>query len=129
MCVRVKDAFVYVLLLLVPLPSLSKQSNAVWYSYLPRTLTWLWLPGIVLKMADPIRIGSLPGQMSISDNISKGPSKTLIIPAKELVQITAKVQLCFLSILLITLLHSGFQLSKVKFKYLRLLVVEILLKK
>ncbi|XP_057459797.1 polyadenylate-binding protein-interacting protein 4-like isoform X1 [Actinidia eriantha] len=46
--------------------------------------------GIVLKMADPIRIGSLPGQMSITDNISKGPSKTLIIPAKELVQITAK---------------------------------------
>ncbi|XP_057504700.1 polyadenylate-binding protein-interacting protein 4-like [Actinidia eriantha] len=44
---------------------------------------------IVLKMAYSIRIGSPQGQMSIVDNIGKGPSKTLIIPAKELVQITA----------------------------------------
>ncbi|XP_059645106.1 polyadenylate-binding protein-interacting protein 4-like isoform X2 [Cornus florida] len=46
--------------------------------------------GIILKMARLTRAGSSRGQKAISDSVSKGPSKTLIIPAKELVQIIAK---------------------------------------
>ncbi|KAL6996288.1 Polyadenylate-binding protein-interacting protein 3 [Sarracenia purpurea var. burkii] len=46
--------------------------------------------GIVLKMAHLIRTGSSRGQKSIMDSVGKAPSKTLIIPAKELVQVTAK---------------------------------------
>ncbi|KAF7123358.1 hypothetical protein RHSIM_Rhsim12G0208900 [Rhododendron simsii] len=46
--------------------------------------------GIILKMASEIRSGPSRGKKSISDFVSKAPSKTLIIPAEELVQITAK---------------------------------------
>ncbi|XP_058194541.1 polyadenylate-binding protein-interacting protein 4-like isoform X3 [Rhododendron vialii] len=46
--------------------------------------------GIILKMASEIRSGPSRGKKSISNFVSKAPSKTLIIPAEELVQITAK---------------------------------------
>ncbi|XP_043704837.1 polyadenylate-binding protein-interacting protein 4-like [Telopea speciosissima] len=46
--------------------------------------------GVILKMARLIKDGSFRGQKSLFDSTSKPPSKTLIIPAKELVQIIAK---------------------------------------
>jgi len=46
--------------------------------------------GIILKMAHSIRTGSSQGQKSIAKSVSQAPSKTLIITAKELVQIMAK---------------------------------------
>ncbi|XP_043721584.1 polyadenylate-binding protein-interacting protein 4-like isoform X2 [Telopea speciosissima] len=46
--------------------------------------------GVILKMARLIKDGSFRGQKSLSESIGKPPSKTLIIPAKELVQIIAK---------------------------------------
>ncbi|KAJ0531308.1 putative LsmAD domain, ataxin-2, ataxin 2, SM domain-containing protein [Helianthus annuus] len=46
--------------------------------------------GIILKMARVTKAGSSRGQKNISDSVQKHPSKTLIIPAKELVQIVAK---------------------------------------
>lgn len=46
--------------------------------------------GIILKMARSIRPGSSRGQKSIADSMNKAPSRTLIIPAKELIQIIAK---------------------------------------
>lgn len=46
--------------------------------------------GIILKMAHSARTGASQGQKSIAKSVSQAPSKTLIIPAKELVQITAK---------------------------------------
>ncbi|KAK2995827.1 hypothetical protein RJ640_006166 [Escallonia rubra] len=45
--------------------------------------------GIILKMARLTKSGSSRGQKMSSDSVSK-PSKTLIIPARELVQIIAK---------------------------------------
>ena len=49
------------------------------------------LLGIILKMARLIKDGSLRGQKSGAEFVSKAPSKILIIPGKELVQVTAKV--------------------------------------
>ncbi|KAK1416909.1 hypothetical protein QVD17_26028 [Tagetes erecta] len=46
--------------------------------------------GIILKMARATKAGSSRGQKNISDSVQKPPSKTLIVPAKELVQILAK---------------------------------------
>ncbi|KAM7476072.1 hypothetical protein LguiB_023315 [Lonicera macranthoides] len=46
--------------------------------------------GIILKMARLTKGGSSRGQKNISDSVNKPPSKTLIIPARELVQIIAK---------------------------------------
>ncbi|KAI3803345.1 hypothetical protein L1987_31496 [Smallanthus sonchifolius] len=46
--------------------------------------------GIILKMARVTKAGSSRGQKNISDSVQKPPSKTLIIPGKELVQIVAK---------------------------------------
>ncbi|XP_071715861.1 polyadenylate-binding protein-interacting protein 3-like [Rutidosis leptorrhynchoides] len=46
--------------------------------------------GIILKMARVIKAGSSRGQKNISDSVQKPPSKMLIIPAKDLVQIVAK---------------------------------------
>ncbi|XAR49903.1 hypothetical protein NMG60_11004083 [Bertholletia excelsa] len=46
--------------------------------------------GIVLKMARLTRTGPSDGQKATADSLSKPPSKTLIIPAKELVQVIAK---------------------------------------
>ncbi|KAL6000698.1 Polyadenylate-binding protein-interacting protein 3 [Asimina triloba] len=46
--------------------------------------------GIILKVGRLMKDGSLRGQKHASDSISKAPSKTLIIPAKELVQVIAK---------------------------------------
>ncbi|KAI3789820.1 hypothetical protein L2E82_02624 [Cichorium intybus] len=46
--------------------------------------------GIILKMARVTKTGSSRGQKNISDSVQKPPSKTLIIPAKDLVQIVAK---------------------------------------
>ncbi|XP_068303670.1 polyadenylate-binding protein-interacting protein 3-like [Pyrus communis] len=46
--------------------------------------------GIILKMARMIKDGSVCGQKSMTESVSKAPSKTLIIPAKELVQVIAK---------------------------------------
>lgn len=46
--------------------------------------------GIILKMARVTKPGSSRGQKIIPDSVQKFPSKTLIIPAKELVQIVAK---------------------------------------
>ena len=42
-------------------------------------------------MARLIKDGSLRGQKSGAEFVSKAPSKILIIPGKELVQVTAKV--------------------------------------
>nr|XP_027192535.1 polyadenylate-binding protein-interacting protein 3 isoform X2 [Cicer arietinum] len=46
--------------------------------------------GIILRMACLTKDGSSQGQRSAVEFISKSPSKTLIIPAKELVQVIAK---------------------------------------
>ncbi|XP_026431057.1 polyadenylate-binding protein-interacting protein 3-like isoform X1 [Papaver somniferum] len=46
--------------------------------------------GIVLKMANLTKVGLSKGHKPGSDSISKAPSKTLIVPAKELVQVIAK---------------------------------------
>ncbi|KAM2993709.1 hypothetical protein FF2_045774 [Malus domestica] len=46
--------------------------------------------GIILKMARMIKDGLVRGQKSMTESVSKAPSKTLIIPAKELVQVIAK---------------------------------------
>lgn len=46
--------------------------------------------GIILKMARMIKDGSLRGQKSVVESVSKPPSKTFIIPAKDLVQVIAK---------------------------------------
>lgn len=58
------------------------------YSFLRFTLSFV---GIILKMARLTKAGSSRGQKNISDSVNKPPSKTLIIPARELVQIIAKV--------------------------------------
>ncbi|MED6161159.1 Polyadenylate-binding protein-interacting protein 3, variant 3 [Stylosanthes scabra] len=47
-------------------------------------------PGIILKVARLIKDSSLQGQTSSVETVSKATSKTLIIPAKELVQVIAK---------------------------------------
>ena len=54
--------------------------------------------GIILKMACLVKDGTLQGHKTITDFVSKAPSKILIIPAKELVQVIAKVMLIFLSL-------------------------------
>lgn len=46
--------------------------------------------GIILKMARLIKDGSLRGQKAAAESVSKAPLKTLIIPAKEFVQVSAK---------------------------------------
>ncbi|CAI9261940.1 unnamed protein product [Lactuca saligna] len=46
--------------------------------------------GIILKMACVTNTGSSQGQKNSSDSVNKAPSKTLIIPAKDLVQVVAK---------------------------------------
>nr|GEW58533.1 hypothetical protein [Tanacetum cinerariifolium] len=46
--------------------------------------------GVILKMASVTKAGSSRGQKNFSDSVLKSPSKTLIIPGKELVQIVAK---------------------------------------
>lgn len=48
-------------------------------------------------MARLIKDGSLRGQKSIADSVSKAPSKILIIPGKELIQVIAKVMLSLLA--------------------------------
>ena len=42
-------------------------------------------------MARLMKAGSSRGQLDILDSVNKPPSKTLIIPARELVQVMAKV--------------------------------------
>lgn len=59
----------------------------IWLTY-KRALKF---SGIVLKMASLIREGSLPGMKASSSLVSKPPSKILIIPADEVVQVIAKV--------------------------------------
>lgn len=51
-------------------------------------------------MARMTKDGSLRGQKSLADSVSKAPLKTLIISSKELVQVIAKVLLHFLAMLL-----------------------------
>ncbi|KAB2079084.1 hypothetical protein ES319_A06G208400v1 [Gossypium barbadense] len=46
--------------------------------------------GIVLKMARLVKDGTLQGNKAVTEFISKAPTKILIIPAKELVQVIAK---------------------------------------
>lgn len=46
--------------------------------------------GVILKMACLRKDGTLRGQKAPLEFVSKAPSKTLIIPAKELVQVIAK---------------------------------------
>ncbi|XP_058108537.1 polyadenylate-binding protein-interacting protein 3-like isoform X2 [Magnolia sinica] len=46
--------------------------------------------GIILKMARLTKDGSSRGQKPIPDSVIKAPSKTLIIPSKEYVQVIAK---------------------------------------
>ena len=66
----------------------------------------LSLSGIILKMARLTKDGCSRGQKSTIELVSKAPSKTLIIPAKELVQVLAKVLLFFL---IFCCLISGFK--------------------
>lgn len=63
----------------------------IWFTYKPA----LKLSGIVLKMASLIREGTLPGMKPPSPLVSKPPSKILIIPADEVVQVIAKVLTLF----------------------------------
>ncbi|KAK8559894.1 hypothetical protein V6N13_016626 [Hibiscus sabdariffa] len=46
--------------------------------------------GIILKMARMIKEGTLQGNKAVTEFVSKAPTKNLIIPAKELVQVIAK---------------------------------------
>ncbi|GLT49703.1 hypothetical protein SLA2020_232420 [Shorea laevis] len=46
--------------------------------------------GIVLMMARLIKDGTPQGEKAFAEFVSKAPSKTLVIPAKELVQVIAK---------------------------------------
>ncbi|KAK1360285.1 polyadenylate-binding protein-interacting protein 3-like [Heracleum sosnowskyi] len=46
--------------------------------------------GIVLKMARLMKTGSSNGQADIFNSVNKPPTRTLIIPARELVQVMAK---------------------------------------
>lgn len=46
--------------------------------------------GIILKMAHLIEDGS-QGRKNTSESLNKPPTRTLIIPGKELVQVIAKV--------------------------------------
>lgn len=46
--------------------------------------------GVILKMACLTKAGSSQGHKSISDFVNKTPTKTLIIPSRQLVQIVAK---------------------------------------
>ncbi|XP_011627318.1 polyadenylate-binding protein-interacting protein 4 [Amborella trichopoda] len=46
--------------------------------------------GLILKMARLTKDGSVKGQKMVFDSAGKVPSRTLIIPAKELVQVIAK---------------------------------------
>ncbi|XP_039060116.1 polyadenylate-binding protein-interacting protein 3-like [Hibiscus syriacus] len=46
--------------------------------------------GIILKMARMIMEGTSQGNKAVTDFVSKAPTKILIIPAKELVQVIAK---------------------------------------
>ncbi|XP_023529022.1 polyadenylate-binding protein-interacting protein 3-like isoform X2 [Cucurbita pepo subsp. pepo] len=46
--------------------------------------------GIILKMARLTKDTSSRGQKTIGDSLNKAPSKTLVIPAKDLVQVIAK---------------------------------------
>ncbi|KAG6727615.1 hypothetical protein I3842_02G134200 [Carya illinoinensis] len=46
--------------------------------------------GVILKMARMKKDGSLRGQKATTESVSKAPSETFIIPAKELVQVSAK---------------------------------------
>lgn len=46
-------------------------------------------------MARLTKDGVSRGQKSVAESVSKAPSKTLIIPAKELVQVIAKVLLYY----------------------------------
>ncbi|XP_038995284.1 polyadenylate-binding protein-interacting protein 3-like [Hibiscus syriacus] len=46
--------------------------------------------GIILKMARMIKAGTLQGEKAVTEFVSKAPTKILIIPAKELVQVIAK---------------------------------------
>ncbi|KAE8655472.1 putative Nuclear transcription factor Y subunit A-3 [Hibiscus syriacus] len=46
--------------------------------------------GIILKMARMIKEGTLQGNKAVAEFVSKAPTKILIIPAKELVQVIAK---------------------------------------
>lgn len=72
-------------------------------SYALLTHSWLPFSGIILKMACVTNTGSSQGQKNISDSVNKAPSKTLIIPAKDFVQVVAKVCLvvsvCYNSII------------------------------
>lgn len=93
---------------------LTKQLHALWH--IPNCFPILALlpsVGIILKMAHSARTGASQGQKSIAKSVSQAPSKTLIIPAKELVQITAKVLLGFLFIFQLCLLHCGFHLVQI----------------
>lgn len=84
--------------------------------------------GIVLKMAGLIKDGSR-GQKNTSDGVNKPPSKTLIIPAKEFVQVIAKVFLfhylsdyslsCKLKICFLSWRSSGSINSKTREAYCR----------
>lgn len=47
--------------------------------------------GIVLKMARLMKTGSSNGQADIFNSVNKPPTRTLIIPSRELVQVMAKV--------------------------------------
>jgi hypothetical protein len=53
------------------------------------------IPGIILKMARLTKDASLQGQKSGAEFVIKAPSKILIIPAEELVQVIAQV--CYFS--------------------------------
>lgn len=46
-------------------------------------------------MARLTKDGTLQGQKVMTEFVSRAPSKTLIIPGHELVQIIAKVQICY----------------------------------
>ncbi|XP_039070369.1 polyadenylate-binding protein-interacting protein 3-like isoform X1 [Hibiscus syriacus] len=46
--------------------------------------------GIILKMARMTKEGTLQGNKAVTEFVSKAPTKILIIPAKELVQVIAK---------------------------------------
>lgn len=77
------------------------------------TFACLSLSAIILKMARLTKDVSIRGQKA--DSVSKAPSKTLIIPGKEVVQVIAKVLLLFPALKFCCLI--GFKLVKFGFKW------------
>ncbi|KAL5757417.1 hypothetical protein ACOSP7_020028 [Xanthoceras sorbifolium] len=84
------DRLLYVMTSLIGLPVEVHVKNGSIYSGIFHAKSNDKDFGVVLKMAQLIKDGTLRGQKAIAESVIKAPSKTLIIPTNELVQVIAK---------------------------------------